>query len=395
MKKITMTPRIQTIGIDLGDKTHRVCMLDAAGQVVLEGSVTNTKTALERMFSTLPKALIALEAGTHSPWIAPALQSWGHEVLVANPRKVKAISASQNKTDRNDARLLARLARADRELLSPIRHRAAGTQADLALLKARHALVKARTGLINHCRGIVKSLGGHLPSSSAESFHKLGDAVPPELRQALEPLMRAIGETTTKIRQFERKIEALAEEKYPASERLRAPGGVGLLTALAFMLVVEDPARFDKSRQVGAYVGLAPAKDQSGTVDKQLHITKAGDGLLRALLVQCAQTILRRNAKPCELKRWGLKLAERGGKAAKKRAVVAVARRLAVQMHRLWASGETYDPFYATKRREAAEATKKQSPERKTKTMNKAKPARVRRAKPAARARAGAVGPTG
>jgi transposase len=385
-----MTRRIQTIGIDLGDKAHQICMLDEAGQVVLEGPAPNTRQALEGMFSTLPKALVALEAGTHSPWVSAALEGWGHEVLVANPRQLHLISQSQKKTDRNDARLLARLARADRQLLSPIRHRAAGTQCDLALIKARQALVKTRTSLVNHCRGIVKSLGGRLPSCSAESFHKLGEAVPVELRPALEPLLRAIGETTTKIRRLERKIEALAEEKYPASKRLSEPVGVGLLTALTFLLVIEDPARFAKSRRVGAYVGLTPAKDQSGEVDKQLHITKAGDGLLRTLLVQCAQYILRRNSKPCELKSWGEKLAERGGKAAKKRAVIAVARRLAVQMHRLWLSEEPYDPFYATKRREAV-AAKKAKPTRKTDTAQKAMPARARRAKPTRTTRSGSV----
>jgi transposase len=356
-KSITMMPA-QTIGIDLGDKSHQLCLLDEAGQVMMEGPMPNTMAALEKMFATLPKALIAMEAGTHSPWISAALAQWGHEVLVANPRKLRAISDSQAKSDQNDARMLARLARADRTLLSPIHHRAAGTQIDLILLKARHALVHSRTMLVNHCRGIAKSLGQRLPPCSAESFHKQQGAVAVELREALEPLLRAIGETTTKIRQLERKIEVLAEEKYPDSARLAQPVGVGVLTALAFMLVVEDPARFAKSRQVGPYVGLVPARDQSGAVDKQLHITKAGDSYLRALLVQCAHHVLSQRSKDCELKRWGLKLAERGGKAAKKRAVVAVARRLAVQMHRLWLSDQPYDPFYATKRREAAGAKK-------------------------------------
>ena len=364
MKQGNMLALVQTIGIDLGDKSHQLCMLDEAGQVVMEGAVPNTMHALEKMFSALPRSLVVLEAGTHSPWVSAALASWGHEVLVANPRKLRAISDSQQKSDRHDARLLARLARADRALLSPIRHRGAGTQADLALIKARHALVRSRSMLVNHCGGITKSLGGRLPPCSAESFHKQQEAVPVELREALEPVIRAIAETTTKIRQLERKIEALAEEKYPESQKLTQPVGVGLLTALAFMLVLEDPARFAKSRQVGPYLGLSPARDQSGEVDKQLHITKAGDGYLRALLVQCAHHVLSKRSKPCELKTWGLKLAERGGKAAKKRAVVAVARRLAVQMHRLWIGGEPYDAFYATKRREEEAKNKEALKER-------------------------------
>ncbi|MEN6538744.1 MAG: IS110 family transposase [Mizugakiibacter sp.] len=352
MKKSITSMSAQTIGIDLGDKSHQICILDAGGQIARELQVPNTHRGLEKVLAGLEPALVVMEAGTHSPWISSAIEGWGHEVLVANPRKLRAISDSQNKTDRNDARLLARLGRADRSLLSPIRHRGADAQADLALIKARHGLVKARAMLINQCRGIVKSMGGRLPSCSAESFHKHGEAVPAALRQSLEPLMSTIGDVTTRIRQLERKIERLAEEKYPASARLRAPIGVGPLTALCFMLVVEDPRRFARSRQVGVYAGLTPARDQSGTCDKQLRISKAGDPYLRQLLVQCAQYVLGNRSKPCELKEWGLKLAERGGKAAKKRAVIAVARRLAVQMHRLWVSEEPYDPFWATKRRE-------------------------------------------
>jgi transposase len=354
MKKSSTELTVKTIGIDLGDKTHQVCMLSQDGQIVMEGKINNTRQALEKMFATLPAAVIALEAGTHSAWISSALEAWGHRVLVANPRKVKAISQSQQKNDQSDARLLAKLARVDPELLCPIRHRAATTQADQSLIKARHALLKARTGLINHCRGIVKSQGARLPSCSAECFHKLGAAVPPELREALEPLLRAIEETTTKMHQLERKIEALAAAKYPVAEKLAVIGGVGLLTALAFILVIEDPARFAKSRRVGAYLGLTPGQDQSGESDKQLRITKAGDGYLRMLLVLCAQHILGHRGAPSELREWGLNLAERGGKAAKKRAVVAVARRLAVQMHRLWLSEEGYDPYYATRKKAAA-----------------------------------------
>jgi transposase len=354
MKKSITELTGQTIGIDLGDKTHQVCMLSEDGQIVMEGKIPNTRPALEKMFATLAPAVIALEAGTHSAWIASALEGWGHRVLVANPRKVKAISQSQQKNDPKDARLLAKLARVDPELLCPIRHRSGATQADQALIKARHALLKARTGLINHCRGIVKSQGARLPSSSAECFHKLGAAVPVELREALEPLLRAIEETTTKMRGLERKIEALAAAKYPVSEKLAAIGGVGRLTALAFMLVIEDPQRFAKSRRVGAYLGLTPGQDQSGESDKQLRITKAGNGYLRMLLILCAQHILGHRGAPSELRQWGLKLAERGGKAAKKRAVVAVARRLAVQMHRLWLSEQGYDPFYATRKKAAA-----------------------------------------
>jgi transposase len=354
MKKNSTTQTIQTIGIDLGDNSNQVCMLNQQGDIVGEEQVGNTRQSLLKMFSALPPSRIALEAGTHSPWITPLLQSLGHEVIVGNPREIKLISGNKKKTDKEDARLLAKIVRVDPELLHPICHRSLQTQVDQALIKSRHGLLKARTGLINHCRGIVKSVGGRLPVCSPECFHKLGQAVPTELREALEPLMRTIEETTLKIHQLEAKIETLAAERYPVAVELAKIGGVGLLTALAFSLVVEDPARFPKSRLVGAYLGLVPRKDQSGQGDKQMPITKAGDGYVRMLLILCAQHMLGFRGQPSELRDWGLKLAERGGKAAKKRAVVGVARRLAVMMHHLWQSGEAYDPYYVTRKKAAA-----------------------------------------
>lgn len=341
-----------TIGIDLGDKRHQICRMDPAGQIVAEGPLTNSLAALEKMFGGLARSLVALEAGTHSPWIAAALAAWGHTVLVANPHELAAITASQQKSDLRDARMLARLARVDPTLLRPLEHRSAQAQADLALLKARHALVKARTALIAACRGMVKSAGARLPKCSAASFAKQAQAaVPLMLREALEPLVRQVGELSEKIVQFERKLERVAEERYPDCERLREAGSVGPITALCFMLVLDEAARFKKSRAVGAYIGLAPKKDQSGAIDKQCRISKAGHPYLRVLLVQCAQHLLGRNGRDCELRRWGLKLCARGGKAAKKRAVVATARRLAVQLHALWVSAAPYDPFHAESRR--------------------------------------------
>lgn len=344
----------QTIGIDLGDKRHQVCMLDQEGRTLLEGKIDNTRPALAAMFASLEPSLVALEAGTHSPWICAALEGWGHTVLVANPHELAAITRSKKKTDLRDARMLAKLARVEPELLQPLRHRPQKAQTDLALLKARHALVKVRSTLIAHCRGIVKSAGERLPPCSPEVFAKRAqDAVPEELREALEPLVRLVGELSEKIAHQERKIEQLAAEQYPDCERLREIPSVGLLTSLCFVLVLGEAERFENSRAVGAFVGLAPKKDQSGQVDKQCRISKDGNPYLRVLLVQCAQHLLSQRGKDCELRRWGLALCERGGKAAKKRAVIAVARKLAVQLHALWAGEEPYDPFYGEKWRAA------------------------------------------
>ena len=243
--------------------------------------------------------------------------------------------------------MLARIARFDPELLFPIAHRSKQAQTDLELLKARDMLVKTRTSLINHVRGAVKSFGERLPKCSAESFHKhCHDFLPENLKAVLQVIIETIEHITDRIKEFGRRIEKISREVYPETELLKAIGGVGPLTALAYVLVLEEPGRFSKGRQVGKFLGLTPRRDQSGETDKQLRITKAGNRFLRRLLVGAAQYILGPFGPDCHLRRFGLRLAERGGKSAKKRAVVAVARKLAVLMHRLWRNGEIYDPLY-------------------------------------------------
>ncbi len=339
---------VTTIGIDLGDKYHHYCVLDAVGQITEQGRLCATREGLTHFFTTLPAARVALEAGTHSPWVSRLLIGMGHEVLVANPRKLRLIWANDRKCDERDAQMLARLARFDPELLYPIEHRSATAQADLSMLKARDALVAVRTKLINHVRDVVKSFGERLPSCSSEAFvHKAGAELPKSLCAALGPLVQTIGELTAKIRAFDKKIERRCERDYPQTERLRQIKGVGPITSLAFVLTLERAGRFARSREVGAFLGLVPRRDQSGDSDRQLRITKAGDVFMRKLLVSAAHYILGAFGPDTALRRWGLKLAERGGKNAKKRAVVAVARKLSGVLHHLWSSGEDYDPFPA------------------------------------------------
>jgi len=335
------------IGMDLGDKHHHYCVLDAAsGEIVIEGRVLCTEQALNRLFATMPPALIAIETGTHSPWTSRLLSELGHEVLVANARKLRAIYENINKCDRLDAQTLARLARVDPNLLSPIRHRGKQAQADLAVLRSRDVAVAARTKLINHVRGAVKSFGQRLPASSAPYFHtKVAEAIPKELRPALAPLLNLIESLTKTIHDYDKTIAQFCKESYPETELLRSVPGVGPLTALCFVLTIEEPHRFKKSRSVPAYFGLTPARSQSGDADPQLRITKAGDGSMRRLLVSCAQYILGNFAPDSALRQWGLQLAEGGGSRAKRRAVVAVARKLAVILHRLWIDGAYYEPF--------------------------------------------------
>jgi transposase len=190
----------------------------------------------------------------------------------------------------------------------------------------------------------VKAVGGRLRGCSAEAF--AGRAVhniPDELRPALQPLIEVIADLTTRIRGFDVQVRQLARA-YPETKRLQEPAGVGPLTALAYVLLIEDPLRFTRSRDVGAYFGLVPRLDESSSFQPQLRISKAGDELGRRLLVTAAQYILGPFGPDCDLRRYGLALAQRGGRIAKKRAVIAVARKLAVLLHRLWLTNEPYNP---------------------------------------------------
>ena len=336
-----------TAGLDLGDKYSYLCLLDQAdGEVIEEGRLRTTPDALRRRFASEQQLRIAIEAGTHSPWVSRVLEECGHEVLVANARKLRFIYANKRKTDEVDAENLARLARVDPKLLHPLRHRGEDSQAHMAIIRSREALVGSRTQLVNHVRGAVKSFGGRLPKCPARSFHKrAAEHIPEALRLALEPILEQIGSLTQCIRDYERELETICEEHYPETELLRQVEGVGTLTALTFVLTVEDPERFEKSRSVGAYLGLVPARDQSGDRDPQKHISKEGDEMLRKLLVGSAHYILGPFGSDSDLRRHGQKIASRGGKNSKKRAAVAVARKLSVLLHSLWMSAEVYEPL--------------------------------------------------
>lgn len=334
------------VGIDLSDKTSRYCFLDGPGETVVEGGLGNTAKEFTAYFSHIPRSRIALEVGTHSPWVSALLQGLGHEVYVANPRKMESIHKNKRKNDRIDAWMLARIARADVELLHPIRHRGLETRQDLVVLRARDTLVSVRTKLICSARGLVKSIGGRLPKCSGASFHNLeAEAIPEGIREALLPMLEEVGSLTKKIGQYDRRISVMAEKKYPETELLRQPKGVGDVTSVAFILTLENPDVFKKSRDVGPYLGLVPKQYDSGESSPQLHITKTGDRMMRRLLVQSAQYMLGPFGEDSDLRRFGLKLCARGGKNAKKRAVVAVARKLSVLLHSLWRSGEVYEPL--------------------------------------------------
>jgi transposase len=352
--RTTRAPKL-TIGLDLGDRTSRTYEVNAEGDGVREETIPTTEAGLTRYFGHRERCRIILEVGTHSPWVARLLAQVGHEVLVANPSAMFAgASRRRRRNDRLDAQFLARQGRADIRLLYPITHRSAEGQQDLEALRARDQLVAVRTKLINHVRGTVKSSGQRLRKCSADVFAKraVGE-LPSGLAPALTPLLEVIAELTRRIATVDRQVARLITERHPAAERLQQPAGVGPITALAFVLLIEDPARFRRSRDVGAYFGLVPRLDESSASTPQLRISKAGDAMGRRLLVSAAQYILGPFGPDGDLRRHGDAIAARGGKNAKKRAVVAVARKLAVLLHHLWVSGATYDADYQRKRRVA------------------------------------------
>jgi len=341
------------IGLDLGDKFSYLAILDQGGTLIEETRLPSTRDSFRRWFSRLAPCRIAMEVGAQSRWASHLLQELGHDVLVANARKLRAIYHNPRKGNRVDAETLARLARLDPELLSPIHHRSPEVQAHLAVIRSRDALVRSRTLLINHVRGLTKSSGDRLPSCSADCFaSKVAQAIPERFLPALLPILDTIASLSQQIRAYDRQIATRCQEEFPETRQLQSIAGVGPLTSLAFVLTLETPGRFARSREVGPALGLVPKRDQSGDRDPQLRITKTGDSYLRRLLVGSAQYILGPFGPDCDLRRWGLKLAERGGKNAKRRAVVAVARKLAILLHPLWKTGEVYDPLYQANRKE-------------------------------------------
>lgn len=334
-----------TIGIDLGDRTSEMCVLGSEGTVLARRRMATTKDGFAKALGPYGPARVVLEVGTHSPWASRWLEAQGHEAVVANARAVRSIAENDSKTDRSDAEQLARLGRADLRLLHPIRHRSEGAQRHHALLSVRERLVRARTALVTQARGLAKALGERLPRCSPETFaRRLRGAGLTTLFPGLATLVEAVDVLNEKIGALEGEIEAVSHTHYPQTTQLRQVPGVGPITALAYVLTIEDPRRFRSSRAVGSYLGLRRKLRDSGQARPELGITKAGDRALRRLLVQCAHHILTLGADS-DLKRFGLRLLDRGGAAARQRAAVAVARKLAVLLHRLWITGELYEPL--------------------------------------------------
>ena len=335
-----------TVGVDLGDQWSNYCILGFGGETLAEGQFRTRQEEIGEFFRGLALSRVVFEVGTHSAWVSEIIAGLGHEVLVANPRQMDGSKRRRRKNDRIDAAKLARLGRMDPKSLYPIQHRSTEVREDLLVVRVRDSLVESRTKLISTVRGMVKTMGARLPGCSSVSFsRKSADQIPHQVQETLQPLLRLIQTLSEEIKSYDQRIEKLASEKYMHTKLLRQVNGVGPVTSLAYVLTLETPLRFKRSRDVGPYLGLVPQQEDSGDSQPQLGISKAGDRMLRKLLVGSAHYILGPFGPDTDLRRFGMKLCQRGGKNAKKRASVAVARKLAVLLHRLWSSGEVYEPL--------------------------------------------------
>jgi len=333
------------IGIDIGNKLNFICVLNREGKELFVGSIPNTKEAMLEYFDSIEKSSVVLEVCSHSPWISKLLVSIGHDVFICNPRKLSSVTQNIKKSDEEDCQMLAKLLLTGKHLLSPVHHAKEDAMRDFLLIKSRRSLVKCRTILINNSRGVVKAFGERIsPNLSPDAFHKYaGASLKKETYEKIKDLIVVVGKTTDQILKYEKNINTLIKKKYPAAQLLQTINGVGPLTSLTYVLTIDDPARFEKSRDVGAFLGLVPRRDQSGDKDKQLPITKAGSKLLRSLLLNCANFILSEKGEDNQIKRFGLKIRGDGtSKSRSNKAKVAVARKLSVIMHQLWISNTPF-----------------------------------------------------
>lgn len=336
-----------TVGLDIGDKHIHFCELDRDAVIVDDGRLRTTKRALERLFEGREPLLVVLETGTHSRWIARQLVGCGHEVVVANARELRLIYANKFKDDRLDAERLARLGRFDRRLLKPVHVRREDACRALTLVRSRRALVESKVKLVNMIRGQVKASGARLPKTCKPPRFATWIATEvPELNATLAPALQTIEFVDGQIRMLDKQMPDALEQFAPDAVHLTEIGGVGALTVLTFVALVDDPHRFEDARAVGPYFGLVRRRHDSGDLTSQLGITKAGDAYMRALLCNCAHHILGHFGADCDLRRWGLEVTARSNK---QKAVIGVARKLAVLMLRMWRDGLVYEPFFNAK----------------------------------------------
>jgi len=335
----------RTIGMDLGISKSAYCAVGPDRTRVEEGLIKTTKEAMENYLRSQPASRVVIEASSPSHWVKAVAESCGHEVVVSNPREFRLISESHRKTDRKDARILADFGQIRPDLLHPVNLRGQESQLARATLALRDHVVKQRTRIINLIRSQVRNLGESLDGCKAATFHKTApERIPSVLEPIVAPLLEVLIKLTESIASYDKQVSRLCKQ-HEATSILLQVQGVGPVTALSFVTTIEDPARFARSRDVGAYVGLVPKTRSSGSSSPELRISKRGDRQLRRLLVIAATYVLGPRSEESDLKRYGEKIRARGGQTSRAKARIAVARKLSVLLHRLWITGEDYEPL--------------------------------------------------
>jgi transposase len=351
-------PERRVIGLDLGDYEMTYRVVDGDGRPIAEGSASAEPEEVAVLAGKYPGADVLMEAGGSSPWVQRMLRERGLNAIVAKADIL--CGRRRRKNDPTDAAALAELMRMKSSLIVEVEHKSEDDAIDFVVLKSRDQLVKMRTASINFVRGVLKSFGVRVGRADADAFGRFAAPfVPSKLRSTIKPQLDFIVSLTARIKAFDVQIKKKVMTKHPQAVALaESVYGVSHIVATAFVLTIFRPDRFRRARDVGPYLGLEPAQKASGTLDPELGISRAGNPFLRKLLVQSAHYLLgplaRDQKKAGDLREWGLGLIRRGGKGAKKRASVAVARRLAVAMLASWKSGTPWDPHYASKKKKPA-----------------------------------------
>jgi transposase len=333
----------QFVGLDVSQEMTHLCVIGGDGKVVWQGKCFSTPEEIAGTIrSKAPDIVrIGLESGPLSTWHWHALKAMGLPVVCLDSRHAQATMSGQvNKTDKNDAYGLAQIVKAG--WYREVGVKSLDSHEVRSMLGARAQLVGMRVEVTNQIRGILKTFGTVLSRRTGEPFERLVDeacgANDSMLSQTVQSMLCVYSCLKEQIRQLDRCLLTRARESAVCRQLMAVPG-VGVLTALAFVTAVDDPSKFKKSRSVGAYFGLTPRCYQSGEIDQNRGISKCGDGLVRTYLFEAAGTLLTRVEKWSALRAWGLRLAKRSGL---KKAKIAVARKLAVIMHRMWVDGASF-----------------------------------------------------
>ncbi len=331
------------VGLDVALRTLALCIIDSDGKVVLEKAlfcdVADVVDCLAKFGQSIE--MIDLEAGTMSQQLFHGLSAEGFKVVCMETRQVHAaLSAMRNKTDKNNARGIAQVVRSG--WFNPVFMKSKASHCERALLTSRKTVLSKCIDLENEIRGLFKVFGIRLPKSIKRyNFAKIVRpiiAADDGLAHALLPMLDAHEALLVTFAELDRRVKMDARKDKVCARLMTVPG-VGEITALSFKSAIEDPARFKSSRNVGAHFGLTPRRFQSGEMDNNGHVSRAGDAAVRANLYSAANSLLLRTRDPSSLKSWALKLMRKKGR---RRATVALARRLAVILHRIWADGTEF-----------------------------------------------------